>query len=212
MHFNEIEVNRGKFDYLQDFLFEKTVAFICGFFFLLRFSSSASRCCFSVSNADHTCSHFSLAHLSFSSLDSLLCHFFASSFFCSVILTVRPLWSFFMCASLSALTWKIFRHSPQMKMCLSVMWLSSSLLLPNPFMHSVHAKYFFCFACSSAFSFLHSLCSCFSSLCLCISSSCSIRLESTMLLFTMFLQFLSCGRNVMTNTTFKVMLALDVCV
>ena len=117
--------------------------------------------------------HFSVAHLSFSSLDSLLCHSSASNFSCCVISVDKPLWSLSMCVSLSALTLKIFRHSPQMKMCLSMMWLSSSLLVLNPFTHSVHAKYFSCFVSSLAFSFLHSLCSIFSSLRLCISSSCS---------------------------------------
>ena len=142
-----------------------------GFFF--SFFSSAS-CYFSLAwNLDHTFSHFSVACLSFSSLDSLLRHSSASNFSCSVISVGTSLWSFFMCAFLSALTLKIRRDSPQMKMCLSVMWMLSSLLVLNPFTHYVHEKYLVCFASSSAFSFLRSLCSNISSLRLWVCSSCS---------------------------------------
>ena len=66
------------------------------------------------------------------------------------------LWSVFMCMSLSALILKVFRHSLQTKMCLSVMCLFSSLFVLNPSTHSLHGKYAVRLASASAFSFFRS--------------------------------------------------------
>ena len=143
-----------------------------GFLFLCFFSSAACHS-FLAAYSDHAFLQVSVARLSFSSLDSLLRYCSARSFSCFVISVGTFLWSVFMCVSLSALILKVFRHSLQMKMCLSVMCLSSSLFVLNPSTHSLHGKYVVHLASASAFSFFCSLCSNLSSLRLWVCGSCS---------------------------------------